>query len=396
MNVKITQEDYIEILRLKIPLIEKPEDGFLEISNVAHHENINSSIYAYFLNQERREICTVFYEALYQLISEKLGNEEAFELDEYQVSTEVLTEKQNRIDILLDDKENEKAIIIENKIYHILNNDLDDYFKHLTYSNHNKLIIVLSLESYDFSKPLLSTTNFQDSKKLAQITKYNEQVLELYNQKKLISITHKEWVDKIREIKLPANLPSKLYIYLNDFFNTIDNLTKNTTMNESAMFYFQNASLVNKARSTYDQALAYVHQEIDAAAQILNMKSGGSKNNYSYRYIYDTGNKVFYTIIFENLFNGIGSIKIIIEYGGNFNKSPKRDEIKETLKEYGKFKMGRHSSSFYHLAQESYDFNISTNNDLSGFLVDTINNSFADLYNKLTEILNNKKTPNQN
>ncbi|WP_298417129.1 PD-(D/E)XK nuclease family protein [uncultured Kordia sp.] len=131
-----------DFLALEIPTVKVPPDGFLEIIGLSHYETINSRIYSYFLDQEKNEnISSLFIYSLAEIILEKTGK--SIIIDTFEVFTEVSTTK-GRIDIVIEDCNNKSVIIIENKIYHHLNNPLLDYWKHYKYKN--KLGIILTLK----------------------------------------------------------------------------------------------------------------------------------------------------------------------------------------------------------------------------------------------------------
>ena len=49
--------------------------------------------------------------------------------------------------------------------------------------------------------------------------------------------------------------------YIKDFINTIESLTRTNTMNESAKFYFKNASQVIKASDTLKEAHFFLNNQ---------------------------------------------------------------------------------------------------------------------------------------
>ena len=65
-------DELYKLLELKIPEISEREIGFLELTGQAHKENVNSRVYAYFLDSSLHpEIANVFIEALISLVNTK-------------------------------------------------------------------------------------------------------------------------------------------------------------------------------------------------------------------------------------------------------------------------------------------------------------------------------------
>lgn len=126
----------------QIPTVKKKALTFLGISKQPHYENVWSNIYAFFFNtDEEHNLNDLFINSLLELINENISS--SFNLkSSFDIETEVGTKKNGRIDILLSN--NNDAIIIENKVYHHLNNDLDDYWYSI--SQTNKIGIILSLQ----------------------------------------------------------------------------------------------------------------------------------------------------------------------------------------------------------------------------------------------------------
>ncbi|MBW6482749.1 MAG: PD-(D/E)XK nuclease family protein [Vicingaceae bacterium] len=296
-------ENIKELLAYDIPEFTPPDDGFLEIIGLSHYENINSRIYAYFLNQQKEpEIAEKFLAALFELIQQKKADK-IISIDDYVVSTEYTTNK-GRIDILIEDKNNESAIIIENKIYHHLDNPLEEYFDFIKGKSENKVGILLTLH---------------------QLTPQEINKLD----KNYVAITHKEWIDKIKELGLPANLPLKKYIYLNDFFQTITNLsTMETNINELAKYYFEHSKKINSAIETRNEAQRFVDTQLQILAEKLSSLTRGKTDKW--RHIVKHPNETtYYAIEFESLFKGNNEITVIIELSGDVYE--KKEIIQEHL-----------------------------------------------------------------
>lgn len=359
-------KELIQLLSIDIPEKEQVDDGFLEIIKKSHHENVNSSIYAYFLDKSNNEkIATVFLNALLELVDSKLNK--TIVIEKYTCLTEDLTKNNNRIDITLNDTDNKAAIIIENKIYHHLDNDLIDYWEHFSYADENKIGILLTLEEH-----------------------YIPDEAKDY----FVNIKHSEWIDKIKEIGLPSLIPHKLYIYLNDFFQTIDNLTKNYQMNEQASFYFDHSSKILKAVETVNQANKFINNQLEILANKLEWVTYG--NSMDWRNLWDKENNrnVYYTIHLRNLMNGKNTISVIIELNGT--AKDKENEIDKLLKDdilysHSEMKHNNWSNKYnLHFATREYKLSKAQIEDFANVVEKIIREDFESTMNKIIEYLDEK------
>ncbi|NVK66508.1 MAG: PD-(D/E)XK nuclease family protein [Flavobacteriales bacterium] len=348
-----TDTELIELLKLVLPEETIDNVGFLEIAGMAHYENVNSRIYAYFLNEENyTELASLFVNSLQQLVKEKMSKEIVFE--RFAVVTEDLTRKNNRIDITLNDIDNETAIIIENKIYHYLNNDLVDYWNHFNYKDDNKIGVLLTLYPHDIPSEV---------------------------QGKFINVTHSEWVNKIQSNGLPSKLPVKVYNYLNDFFNTIDNLTQSNIMNEQARFYFDHSTKVQLAKKTYAEAIKFIESQISQIASTIGWQVHGKYDDW--KNIWDKTNNLntFYTLWYKPLLDGELKITIIIElHADDIQKIPELDKVLKDNENFQKLK--KHGSSnkyFTHYVYQEYTMTISDLENLAKFVLHRIEEDFEDV-----------------
>src|SRR5690606_10493796 len=132
-------QDLLSFLSLEFPATSHRHDTFLDIAGISYHENTISRIYAYFLNyQAKPEIANLFQSELMNVINSKLTNQADLTMVNPWCYLESTTSK-GRIDMLIrshkddgeiDTGEESVAIVIENKIYHGVGNDLDEYYEH--------------------------------------------------------------------------------------------------------------------------------------------------------------------------------------------------------------------------------------------------------------------------
>lgn len=274
----------LESLRdLKFPECDSRPTGFLEIIDRAYDETINTKLYAFFLDQAKNPaIAQVFIDALLEIVFEKLGKR--IPLQKYACALEVETDKGNFIDLVILDEENEAAIIVENKIYHHLNNDLKDYWEHCKASH--KVGIVLSL--FSISVPHSGFVN----------------------------ITHKEWISKVTKAGLPDSLPLNTRVYLNDFISTMRHITESTDMNEKVEFFFRHTKQIALADCCWKAAGEYFVNQLRQLAAEYNWKLHG--NAPEHRSIWDEDNDcgAYYWIDFSQMFTENHSVKVYLQLYG--------------------------------------------------------------------------------
>lgn len=340
--------ELIQLLSLEMPKEEIREVGFLEITGMAHHENVNSRIYAYFLDAfNDKSISDLFINSLLEIVQEKSTKQ--FDFGDFIVHTELTVQSGKRIDIALHDVNGKKAIIVENKIYHILNNALDEYWSHFKYNDEDKIGVVLSLYP-------ISGYNHQD---------------------KFINITHFDWISKIKSKGLPSGLSSKMYIYLNDFFKTIEYLTKTNHMNDQSKFFFEHARKVNLARQTYEEANRFLIDQMEVLASKLGWKTYGT--SLGWRNIWDQERHfdTYYTIWYQPLLNGQLKVSIIIEL---MNEDLKREEELKPLLEgnelYSKMVRGVSGKNYLQFATREYTLDLKQIELLSETLYGFIQSDF--------------------
>ena len=127
---------------LKIPKKQKIEESFISICGFPHREKVSSNILAFFLDTNREHnLGDLFVRSLLEAAE---LNPNDFPND-FVSETEFCTKKGNFIDIIL--RNDQMNIVIENKIFAWLYNDLNDYYTSGKEGKESLLGIVLSLYS---------------------------------------------------------------------------------------------------------------------------------------------------------------------------------------------------------------------------------------------------------
>ncbi len=355
-----------KLLTLNIPEVEEPENGFLEIISKSHHENIISSIYAYYLDRENGSgYSSIFLNSIIELASNKLNRK--IEITDYEVHTELRTKSGKRIDIAIADHKNRTAILIENKIYHKLNNDLEDYWNHFGFPDENQLGIVLTLNH----------------------TKIDNDLSE-----KFANITHNVWIERIKSSRVTIQAWNKHQVYLTDFFQTLKNLTTKINMDELAKFYFQHAKVLRSATYAIKHGEDFLLEQQKLLAAKLEL-SHYSISHLEYVNYWDEKNKreTFYTVLFEDLVDGKFKLTIIIELEGkDIALIPKIENELKDDEDYKSFeKNSVHFKKYVHLLQKDYSVNEKDLAKLADFIYDKIQVEFDPVMKKILKIVDKNK-----
>jgi hypothetical protein len=198
-----------------IKIVEKKPKTFLEISKQPHYENVISNIYGFFLDvYEEHGLGDLFISSLIDCINsnETIKKKIAIEnFRDFSIDLEYSTDNNGRIDILISSYES--AIIIENKVYHFLNNDLKDYWE---------TIIKKGVKPEKSIGIILSLIDYKD-----------------IEHEQFIGITHIQLLNKVFDNigKYLLTCNEKYLPFLKDLYQNIQNLTKqNMTAEELDLF----------------------------------------------------------------------------------------------------------------------------------------------------------------
>ena len=297
------------IKHTSIPTV-KSHQGFLEIIRKQHNETINSNLYAYFLACNEQAIQGVFLETLLDLINEKSKKEEKLLFNNFVVNTEVATSL-GRIDIVIQDLINQNTLIIENKIFHNINNPLLDYWNHYKINSDKKVGILLTLHSQQIPNEVAG---------------------------KFINITHWEWISKIDEhLDYESIENSALKLYLTDFINTIKNMSTTYQLNESAKFFFEHAEKINQINDMINEGHRFMSEQYQLIASKLGLAQYGS--SIEWKNFWDDENKiyVYLTVLNENIIKGKDfKYRIVIELFGDIKE--RHLKLEKEFRNHSQFK----------------------------------------------------------
>ncbi len=355
----------------EIPKIKSKPKTFLGIAKQPHYENVLSNIYAfYFEVNEVHKFKDLFVISLLELINKETTQIESF--FDFNVFTEFSVSDQKRIDILLHN--DEQAIIIENKVYHHLNNDLEVYYNGVNAIN--KMGVVLSLHSINN----ISNPHF-------------------------INITHLQLLNQVMSNlgNYILNANDKYIVFLKDFYQNTINLSTEIMKTTDIDFYLKNRDSIHQTARFLNRFKAYVKLEVEKACDILNDENPFLKlNNTGDRYRYYQSIKVpnlMFTVGFDTLYiDSEKLIWIVVELKGDNLKNPDvYKSIDFSLEEQefinSDFYTKKHSSyahfatASYYLEKDKLPFD-----NLAEFIANKIKEDhLLSIFQKLENFLNTQK-----
>lgn len=220
--------------------IKPRRKNIVDIAGYPNWENVNSNILAFFLDEkEEHKLERLFFDSLLDVIEDNLENKK---IDRTTYDTPFTVEREtNRIDILIhggeEDGQQAWAIIIENKIHHILNNDLNKYWESVQADT--KLGIVLNLHALE--KPI--SINLKNGQKV-----------------RFVNITHIQLIEKVQENlgRYFENGDDRHLLFLKDYFS---NIKSHYQMKQPSPITEQNMKEIQK----YDEQIARLNDATNDA-----------------------------------------------------------------------------------------------------------------------------------
>jgi hypothetical protein len=370
MNIQVL-EDFLD--HNVIPKIKKRPKTFLGIAKQPHYENVMSNIYAfYFKVEEVHGMHDLFITSLLEIINEsKLGSiKKVNEISDFEVETEVSTKKGGRIDLLLSSQDH--AIIIENKVYHTLNNDLEDYWTSTKVSNaleENKIGIVLSLNK-------LSVTH-----------------------KQFINITHLELLKKVIQNLGHYVMEAKdqYVVFLKDFYQNSINLSKSEMDSKELKFYFDNQPKIIEVKDFHFAVRTHISNQVEQACELvdedLQIQTSKGEGNKRLRFFLSPKNKnLMITVFFEKLLTPEKRLILIVELKDGLLKNKEQyRKIAFTPEEELILIPGFYTDSnlkWCHFAVASYILNENEVSNLSQFIVEKLEkDQLLSVYRKLNDFI---------
>jgi len=370
----------------EIPSVKQQPKTFLEIARQPHYENVISNIYAFYFDpHEEHGLGHLFINSFIECIKEQLQEKKPFmdDFQEFIIETEYGTEDKGRIDLFL--YNDTQAIIVENKIYHHLANDLDDYWKtaNTNKRNNNMVGVLLTLQKHNGGLH----SNF-------------------------VNVLHLDFLQKVL-----ANIGNHLmeasdkYItFLKDLYQNIQNMSTKLLSDTDFSFYVDNQEKILDAVNFNNQAKDHIkNQIVNAWNNQKGLKVDPPTKNtyqyYSYREIDKEGvDDLYFCIWFDKLLAGQKEVWISIYVTGDnyqkyFSKDEKRqDTVKQNRKEinaiidnYSKYgiklyETQKEKREWEYIAGKTYHLNDQEIKNLyktiDGFIK---NDKFEDLFDELND-----------
>lgn len=370
---KIDLNQFKEFLySVDIPQIKEKPKTFLGIAKQPHYENVISNIYAFFFNvNEEHRLKDLFIKSLVSLIKTK-GKNHIEDFQDFEIQTEYSTIDNGRIDLLITN--DTQAIIIENKVYHHLANNLKDYWDSIKYANKNKMGIVLSL------KPIATI-----------------------NHTHFINITHLELLESVHNnlgaYLLGAN--DKYMVFLKDFYQNITNLSLPFMEKGNIEFYYNHQKKINELQKFKIAVGQYTQNEIEKVRSLVDEKmilrtpKGNEKKRLRY-FLSPVNPDFMMTILFNGLLTQKKNIHIILEFKGKaLNHKDKYANIefsninKEILVKGFKDNTSKY---FAHYAVKEYELTEEEVLNLSDTVLKKITEEgFLEIYTKMNAVLASEK-----
>ena len=260
--------NYDSIINEPIDLALPEDRTIFDISEYRHYEEVISNWYAFFFDPAaEHSLGNLFLQSLVEVINED-NERRKFSMEDCRVEREFPTEKGGFIDLMLykqsEESDNfETAVIIENKIYAGINNDLHDYYSSV--ESGQKVGVVISLKKIDVPH------------------------------QKFLNITHEELLGAIKrnlgEYVVSAN--PKYIPYLQDFILNLEQMTKPEKMQDSIKYYFDNATKIDKLLNLRDQAEVYLRDNLRKSVEGNNYE-WKNKAEGAFRFAYSNGRILFY------------------------------------------------------------------------------------------------------
>jgi hypothetical protein len=347
-----------------VPTGPEYNHGFLEIIGKESHENIWSKLYAYFLDEFIYDGRYPFLDALCEIIARKTGR--VMEFRNHTVKTEQPTSN-GRIDIVIKDEYTGNHILIENKVYHYLNNDLYDYWSHFQVPSEKKVGVVLAL----------SETPIDDSLK-----------------DKFLSITHVDWLCTVEEILSDIRSLSQKNKYLDDFVKTVKHITKHRVMNDQVAFYFKHALAVRRAIEAKEAAREFLKSQYEIIAGKLGLEyfpiSDDRCNFWDAVHHHD----IYFTLDAKELLEGSMKIDIIIElFREPLKEHRSLEELVKDEPQFQRMKQFRMYEGFLHFGYKNYTLSEVDLGRFAVFVVEKIHEDFGHTFVKIVTSYYNKDAP---
>lgn len=210
-----------------------------EIAGFPSRETVFSNVLKFFFDsRERHGFNTKVIKAF---LKDIIPDAKETDLETINIRREALTDKKNRIDLVIETKS--FLIGIENKVYHSLNNDLDDYADYLKKdSSKQPVMVVLNLNE----------DNYESDKN------------------KFLFVSYKKFIDNLSSINEPEQT-NKYYLFLKDFIQNIKNHFPAIMNEEQIKFLADHEDAIEQIKALAGKGMNYLHTRIANIFKPVNL-----------------------------------------------------------------------------------------------------------------------------
>lgn len=288
-----------------IPVIPSKPLTFLGIAKQPHYENVLSNLLAFYFDPKQAHgLGFLFLDCLLELVMQKAPDKNLSFADPIAVSTEYGTES-GRIDIRLADEAH--AVVIENKVFHHLNNDLEEYWKAAIfdrkYEEVNCVGIVLSL--YPVSD--IAHEHF-------------------------INLTHGDFLRRVMGRMGPYMMQAedKYVVFLKDLYQNTISLSEATMKSDDLEFYFDNRKKINQLIQLERSVNRHIVTEVEKVGLgldgvELDVPRKTNPNRKRLRYYKSRRNAdVVIAVVFEKIKDD-GTMYVVVEVRGETLKALRKN-----------------------------------------------------------------------
>ena len=366
--------DLEDITRL---LADLPEEGqrtrpdLFSISGFPHYEDVLSNWYAFFMDPSGPHgLGTLFLEVLLELANAKdkvtIGSSMA-------VKRELTTPEGKAIDLVVHDGEETgdgisgamNAIVIENKVYHHLNNPLDLYLNAV--AAESKTGIVLGLKKTDPGHGSFT------------------------------SVSHRDLIDGVvRRLPFTARVPEPHRQYLIDLHQNIHELTAHMEYSQEVDFFLKNTELIQRVNRLEGKFKEYLKGQLGTVATELGVRLYPSAQKCWYLCL-PKDDKVYYSVLLDDVLEKGTDLIVVVELHGIEGKDlqPFYDEVKPLLKSdtHADPPLHRQGANWIQYAAIRIPMTTAEKGTLSDMVLERIRQHLAPILEKADEFMKPKTSP---
>lgn len=386
----------IQKLLAELPDLPTGRKNIYELAGISSREEVNSNMLAFYLDkQEEHRMGPLFLESLMELACPEQS------LTEYEY--EVIREH-NNIDILIasrnadpnpeNPEEFEWAVIIENKIYHILNNNLTGYWNQVNVKQGGfKLGIVLS----PYGQP--------DSEKLRVNT-----TSPVY----FVDVKHSDLTEKVKE-KLPPyflEADDRHLLLLKEYISNVESMYRNEsqikTMDDRLKIYQKHFEQINEILSLRHELRDHVINETIRVMETFGFEPANTSTKVQGKLFFrkeGSGHSDFFRIYFSypTLIDQ-GKLNVQFELHKDFKKYGSElhglEEFKKLVESSRPLVADKSYGPTFHHVVKYKDFSFQQSNSSNSFFEDLKRRLHQDIFNpengffvKCSKLLEKVMTP---